>query len=60
MQRIMVTVNVKVQATPPKEKCRKPFFMIVQSPKFEYIIAAAILLNTVLLCMEYNNAPDDY
>src|SRR5690349_3108344 len=60
MQRIMVTVNVKVVPVVPQNRFRKICFTIVQSNKFEYFIIFIILLNTLFLCMDYLNSPETY
>ena len=60
MQRIMLTVRVKVRAIPPHNRIRLLCFKIAQSRKFEYFIIACIILNTVVLTMDYYDKPDAY
>jgi hypothetical protein len=61
MQRIMITVNVKIVPIMPKNNwIRKICFLIVQSNKFEYFIFFVISLNTLFLCMNYDESPPLY
>lgn len=61
MQRIMVTVKVRV--LPPKKPAnpiRAFCYIIVQSTKFEIFIMSVIMLNTLVLCMDYYGSPETY
>lgn len=60
MQRIMVTVKVKVVPIMPTNRFRKLCYKIVINNKFEYFIMFIIVLNTLFLCMDYYNAPKTY
>lgn len=60
MQRIMLSVKVKVVPVVPTNKFRKICFKVIQSITFEYFIILIIALNTVCLCMTYYNSPKVY
>ena len=56
----MLTVRVKVRAIPPTNKFRLLCFRIAQNSKFEYFIIACIVLNTLVLAMDYYDKSEDY
>ena len=60
MQGIMLHVTLKIRPTPPKNKCRRCFYKVVVNNKFEYFIIFVIVLNTLFLCMDYNDQPATY
>jgi len=60
MQRIMVTVNVRVKPIEPDSPFRKHFFKLVDNDVFEYFIVVCILINTLFLCMEYYGSSGVY
>lgn len=57
----MVHVNLKIKPVcPENSKFRKFFFIVVMSNKFELFISLIIAVNTLFLCMDYYDAPDNY
>lgn len=61
MQRIMVHINLKIKPVcPENNKFRSGIFHIVETNKFEFFISIMIVLNTILLCMDYYDAPYTY
>jgi len=59
IQRYMVDAQVQVDCK-RFEGFRGKVFDVVESPKFEYFISAMIILNTLLMCMDYHGASEYY
>jgi hypothetical protein len=60
MQRIMLSLKIKVIAVPPNNQIRLFCFNIVQSNAFELMIIVCIVLNTIFLCLDYYGKGPDY
>lgn len=54
IQRLLVHTNPKIIPTEPQHRFRKWCYSIVQSQSFEYFIMMAIVINTVVLCIDYH------
>ena len=56
IQRFLVECEPLTIPVEPTNACRKFFFKVSISNPFELFISVVILLNTVLLCMDYEGA----
>jgi len=60
MQRYMVEVSAPVVPIEPTNCLRLKFFQVVESDIFDSFIMVVILLNTIVLCMEFYGASAAY
>jgi hypothetical protein len=59
IQRLLVHTNPKIIPVEPINCFRLQCFKVVQSQAFEYIVMAAIVVNTVFLCIDYYHKSDE-
>jgi hypothetical protein len=58
IQRLLVHTDPKIIPVEPINCFRLQCFKIVQSQVFEYVIMAAIVINTAFLCIDYYGKPE--